>query len=184
MNLTAFAAILALLGAEQSAPAAGFAVTGASLRPTGYACLLTASVDYRFSPAVIEALQHGVPLTLAIHFSLANRSGHHAADNPLAHLTRRLQVSYHPLTRAYRVAYPDTGVLEHVATLTTLIEYLGSIRDWPVLSSCALPPGQVWQASLRVSLDIEALPLPLRPIAYLSPDWHLESPPYPWRVAG
>jgi hypothetical protein len=39
-----------------------------------------------------------------------------------------------------------------------------------------------YDAILRFKLDIESLPLPLRLVAYLSPEWYLETEPYQWRV--
>ena len=37
-----------------------------------------------------------------------------------------------------------------------------------------------YSVRLQASLDIEALPLPLRPLAYVSPSWHLSSEWYTW----
>jgi hypothetical protein len=35
---------------------------------------------------------------------------------------------------------------------------------------------------LQVSLDIEALPLPMRPMAYLRRDWSISSEPWEWQL--
>ncbi|MGI9211809.1 MAG: DUF4390 domain-containing protein [Methylococcaceae bacterium] len=161
----------------------GFEVIEARLSHTGKLCLVDANLDHHFSSAVIEALEQGVPLTLVRHFKLS-RIRYFWLDEPLVSVSRSLHLSVHPKTRIYRIVYSDTGVVENFSSLTTLIEYLGSIRDWPITTPDHWHPDQTYQASLRITLDIEALPLPLRPIAYLSPDWHLESPRYLWRVAG
>ncbi len=160
-----------------------FNVIEARLTSTGQTCLVDAGLDYRFSQPVIEAMEQGVPLTLVIRFSLVEPRDYWP-DQTLIAVSRRLHVSYHPLTRSYRIVYPDTGVMEHFATLTTLIEYLGALRDWQIPAVCTLQTGHHYTARLGVTLDIESLPLPLRPLAYLSPDWHLQSPLYPWLVAG
>lgn len=161
----------------------GFEVIEARLSHTGTLCLVDANLDHHFSSTVMEALEQGVPLTLVRHFKL-NRIRNFWPDEELVSVSRRIHLSVHPKTRAYRIVYSDTGVIENFASLTTLIEYLDSIRDWPITTPNYWHPDQTYQASLSITLDIEALPLPLRPIAYLSPDWHLESPPYLWRVAG
>ena len=44
-------------------------------------------------------------------------------------------------------------------------------------------PDAVHSVDLRVSLDIEALPTPLRPVAYTSFTWHLNSGWSTWKVA-
>jgi len=33
---------------------------------------------------------------------------------------------------------------------------------------------------VKTALEIEALPLPLRPVAYLTPQWHLSSGWFEW----
>ena len=49
----------------------------------------------------------------------------------------------------------------------------------PALAALAEP----YRAGLSVRLDIESLPLPLRPVAYVTPAWYLESPVYKWTFA-
>ncbi len=160
----------------------GFAVIEAQLAYSGSAYLVNASLDYRFSKPAIQAMEHGVPLTLVIRLALERQRRYWLNETVLS-ASRRLHVSFHPLTQSYHIVYEDTGFTEKFARFTTLTEYLGTLRDWQIPSNNGLHSGGHYTAKLNVNLDIEALPLPLRPAAYLSPRWHLESPDYLWQIA-
>ncbi|NCF09332.1 MAG: DUF4390 domain-containing protein, partial [Gammaproteobacteria bacterium] len=54
------------------------------------------------------------------------------------------------------------------------------LRDFPMLDRRLLRVGVRYGARLRASLDVEALPLPLRPVAYLSSAWDLTSEWHDW----
>jgi hypothetical protein len=161
----------------------GFRILKAELVPSGPTYVLNADIDYRFSEPAIEALRHGVPLTLVVHLKIKRHRRYWLDETVLAE-TRRLRIRYHPLARSFQIVYEDNGITENFAGLTTLLEQMGTIRDWSVPGAERLEKGQEYRASLAVSLDIEALPLPLRPIAYISPSWYLGSSWYQWRVAG
>ena len=50
---------------------------------------------------------------------------------------------------------------------------LGEIGDLPLVARDKLTPGEAYQLRLRADLEIEALPLPLQPLAYLGRGWRL-----------
>ena len=56
---------------------------------------------------------------------------------------------------------------------------MGQITDFPFLDQGLLIAGERYEGALRVLLDLEALPAPLRLFAYLSDDWRLSSE---WRT--
>jgi hypothetical protein len=64
-----------------------------------------------------------------------------------------------------------------------LLEAMGAVRGLPVALPAPFEQGERLRASLAVGLDIESLPLPLRPVAYATPAWHLHSPVYKWTFA-
>jgi hypothetical protein len=57
---------------------------------------------------------------------------------------------------------------------------LGEVRDFMAGSAAGQVPAGKYRGRLRLRLDIEALPAPLRPIAYISPSWRLSSGWYEW----
>ncbi|MBS1173864.1 MAG: hypothetical protein H6R12_2694 [Proteobacteria bacterium] len=56
------------------------------------------------------------------------------------------------------------------------------MKDLTLVRADALDADQTYRVEMRVALDIESLPLPLRPRAYLSPDWNLSSEWSRWRL--
>ncbi|MDD2768679.1 MAG: DUF4390 domain-containing protein [Methylococcus sp.] len=143
---------------------------------------LDADIDFHFNDTAAEALRNGVPLTLVMHLRV-RRSRAWWWDETVVDQDWRRTVRFHPLARAYQLTEEESGVTENFAGLHTLREALGRVRNLPVRP---LPPpasGQNYHAALSVALDIEALPLPLRPTAYLSPQWHISSTWFRWSFA-
>ncbi|CAL1238934.1 DUF4390 domain-containing protein [Candidatus Methylocalor cossyra] len=161
----------------------GFRVLKAELVPATHDYLLNAEVDYQFSEAVIEALEHGVPLTLVIRFKV-HRHRDYWLDETVFSESRRLRIRFHPLAKSFQILPEASGIPQNFASFAAMLDALGSIRGWRVLPRELIEPGQEYWASLAVHLDIEALPLPLRPVAYVSPSWYLSSPWFRWRIAG
>jgi hypothetical protein len=161
----------------------GFRVLSAELVRVDDSYLLNAEMDCRFSDTAIEALKNGVPLTLVVRFTLQRRRDYWL-DETLLRESRGVLIRYYPLSRSFQVTWETSGAPQKFASLSALLENLGVIRGWPMLAADRLAPGREYWASLSVDLDIEALPLPLRPAAYLSPEWYLGSSRFRWRVAG
>ena len=61
-------------------------------------------------------------------------------------------------------------------------------RRWDASSACrwsnaeTLDLDDEYLVRINVRLDIEALPLPMRPLAYIKGDWKIASEPWEWRL--
>ena len=64
--------------------------------------------------------------------------------------------------------------------LTQLIESYVSKKSQPIPD--ALAAQGEYLVRMRAHLDIETLPAPLRPVAYTSPSWHLNSGWTTWTI--
>lgn len=160
----------------------GFVIERAELIPQGESYILNADVDYQFSEPAIDALEHGVPLTLKVRFKVL-RHRDYWLDETILSETRRFLIRYHPLAKSFQISHEASGIPQSFASFSAMLDALGEIRGWRTLPVGSLEPGKEYWASLSVSLDIEALPLPLRPVAYVSPSWYLSSPSFRWRIA-
>jgi hypothetical protein len=143
--------------------------------------LLDATVKYAFSDAVLEALSHGVPLVVELHVEL-RREGAWLWEPDVADQRVRSQIRYSPLSATYQTTDLETGARRTFATREAAIGAIGELRQHPIAAAGTLTPGQPYLLSLRAALDIEALPLPLRPRAYLSQEWNLSSGWSRWRL--
>ena len=135
---------------------------------------LNARIDYRLTPEVVEALSNGVPLTLKVRLEVGKVWRDFWEANPLSR-TLRFQIRYHALTELYRVVDMQTGEEQNFVTQDAALYALGEIGDLPLVSRADLVAGEAYQLRLRADLEIEALPLPLQPLAYLGRGWRLTS---------
>lgn len=131
-----------------------------------------------------EALTKGIPLEVVLEVRLYRERTMFWNDR-IAGWSWRREIRYHALSGQYLVARPDRKppVQESFATLTDALRYLGSLEDLKLtLDQGLLKPG-AYVVRARASLDIEALPAPLRPRAYTSLSWHLDTGWETWTVA-
>ena len=141
--------------------------------------VLNADIDYRFSPRALDALKNGVPLTFVLRVKLY-RHRKYVWNNTLVSRSIRYRLSYHALPKRFRVVSETLGIQRNFANLEDALVAMGEIRDVPLTKTQDISAGHSYIAQLKVSLDIEALPLPLRSVAYVIPQWYISSGWYKW----
>ncbi len=173
-----------LLLCSMNASAEGIVFKVVSLGEDNGAILLDLLEDYHLTDTMLEALENGVPLTFNTHIDIE------AEDKPLWALfqgslvekviTRQLR--YHPLSEEFEVRDLTFNTHRRFATREAALLALGEFREIKVVNARRLSKGAYYQVRIQAEHDIGALPLPLRPRAYLSPSWHLSSKVYEWRL--
>ncbi len=143
--------------------------------------VLNADINYRFSPKALDALQNGVPLTVTVRVKLY-RYRKYVWNKTIVSRRIRFRLSYHALPRRFRVVSESLGQQQNFAELGNALVAMGQIRDVPLLSAAEISAEDSYIAQMKVSLDIEALPLPLRSVAYVIPQWYISSGWYKWRL--
>lgn len=144
---------------------------------------LTGNLDLTLNNRVEEAVSKGIPLDIDIELRLY-RSRPVIWDKQLSEWGLRKQIRYHALSGQYLVSETRDGseVLENFTTLQQALNQMGNLGDrvFPVNAETGTDDRLVLDA--RVRLDIETLPAPLRPVAYTSLDWRLNSGWSSWIV--
>jgi hypothetical protein len=135
---------------------------------------LNSAIEYQFSQEVVEALHSGVALTFALTITI-ERERWYLWDETVANLKQRYQIKHFALGNRYQLTYLNTGIKESYPTLKLLLQSLGKIEHFPLLDKHLVKPDGKYWVNLQVNLDIEALPAPLRPLAYFSSEWRLTS---------
>jgi hypothetical protein len=59
---------------------------------------------------------------------------------------------------------------------------MSSLHDSDPVPADLLQPGQRYKLAIKCQFDREALPVPLRPFAYLDSQWFLSSDWYLWPI--
>lgn len=175
--------VLLLLGLLLAPPlhAAEFFITGVSTRLHDNVYLLDARVDYRFSDEALAALDNGVPLTLRLSIEI-QRKREWWLDATVANLEQRYRLQFHPLSHQFLLQNLNSGAFYAFQTLSAALESMGTLSDFPLVDAQLIMEDEVYEVLLQASLDIESLPSPLRPLAYITPAWRLNSDWYTWSL--
>lgn len=172
--LCALAAVAALaLAAALPARADEIEVTDARLSSVEDGVVLSADFAFELSPRLGEVVTNGVPLYFVVEFELT-RPRWYWFDEKTAAKRIQLRLSYHPLSRHYRLS---TGVLQqNYATLEEALNVLRRVRGFLVVDRSAGLADADYEAAVRMRLDVALLPKPFQVSAITSRELNLESP--------
>jgi len=135
---------------------------------------LNAKVDYRFSDAALTALKNGVPLLILMDFEVEKQRSWWF-NKTVAELQQGYLILYHALSDQFILSNLNSGTQENFYTLDSALAALGNINQLPLIDSNILEADDEYRVIIRTRLDIESLPAPMRPIAYISKQWQLDS---------
>jgi len=169
----------ALLGG--AAWAAAFVFERVEVGLEGSSVTIDADVRYTLSDAALEALDNGVPLTFELHVQVREADAW-IWESDLAERRMRSLLRYHPLSSLYEVRDLQTDIKTSFATRAAALRELGQVRSLPVIPLDELESGGSYTLRMEAYLDVDVLPLPLRPQAYISRDWSLKSDVWEWRL--
>lgn len=176
-------AVLLLLSIMILSPvfAGGIKVKQATSRLVDGVFLIDAEIDYEFSDVALTALENGVPLTVDIHVQV-RRDGAWIWEKDIIDFKRTRQLRYLPLASTYEVIDFTNKQKRRFISRLAAIDALGEIKDLPVVQEQFLTDGESYRMAISSELDIEALPVPLRPTAYMSRQWKFSSEKSIWRI--
>lgn len=173
--------LLAITFATPAVQARDFFISGINTQIKEGVYLLDANIDYRFSEETIQALSSGVPLTVRLTIEI-DRVRNWWLNDEVALLEQRYSLQYHALSHQYLLRNLNSGAIYNYPSYINAVEAMGAIQDLPLLDSKLVKPEENYLVSMQVELDIEALPSPLRPVAYITPQWRLKSDWYSWSL--
>jgi hypothetical protein len=176
-----FLAIVIGVSAATWAHGEDFSFAAVNTRVEEDVVYLNARVDYGLSAEALEALESGVPLTMVVDIEVL-RDRRWWWDKKVAALQQRYQLLYHALSNKYIVRNLNSGSQRSFPERGAAQRALGEIEGLPMLDRKLLEPDAGYWARIRASLDIESLPAPMRPLAYISSQWRLDSNWYSWRL--
>jgi Domain of unknown function (DUF4390) len=147
-------------------------VREARLRVVEEGLVLDADFAFDLTPRLAEVLANGVPLYFRVDFELTRRRWYWL-DERAAERQLHLRLSYHALSRHYRVS---TGLLQRsFASLDEALDVLKHVRGWLVVERTVSFADADYEAATRMRLDTALLPKPFQLSALTSRELHLES---------
>ncbi|MEN8215657.1 MAG: DUF4390 domain-containing protein [Pseudomonadota bacterium] len=160
---------------------AQFSIQHAETRLVDEVYVLDANLHYKFTEVIIEALQNGVSLTLRLTIMVERERGYWWNER-IATLKQGYELKYYALSRQYELKElnsdkqeTNSDKQETFGQLNDVLSRLNKLKDFPLIDKHLIENDETYKVHLQTHLDIESLPVPLRPIAYLSSQWRLSS---------
>jgi hypothetical protein len=138
-----------------------------------------AKVDLARDPT--EALESGVPLFFDLNIEiLRNRT--YMWDRDLFKTKYTYSLQRHTLSKKYVLKNLITDTQQAYSSITEALYNLGQIKKLAVIDLGELTETKNLVIAIQFELKISALPVPIMPLAYISPQWHISSDRYKWEL--
>jgi len=161
-------AVTLLCGCDQKTVAYGFEIKNVTVN-RGYQSIdVHLKQDMSLSQQALEALQHGVALTIRLDLELRNDSNMIVVRRE----ARRFQIHYQALIDRYQLIDEEK---ETQQTFSRLRHVFAAIDNLDVhVSTGPLPSGN-YELRTRIRLEEGLLPAPMQLPAMFSPEWQHDS---------
>ncbi len=161
----------------------GFSLANGNVRAGSELLFLDARFDVELGNDARDALENGVPLTMELQVRVL-RPRRWWWDAQLAEFSQRQELRYHALSRRYVIHNRTTGDRRTFFRRDVALAAWTTLDTVPLVRRSQLEPGQSYTVEARVRLDLDALPHPLRTVAYVNPNWRIVSEWYKWPLEG
>lgn len=174
MRLRLLVSLLLALLLSWSAPvcAQNIEINHISLEGNDEGYALDADFKIDLTPRLEDAINDGVAVYFEVDFELTRKRWYWFDERSVSRQLM-LRLSYHALTRQYRVS--SGALYQTFSTLPEALRVLSRVRSWQVLERSKLTAGTIYQAGLRMRLDVTQLPKPFQLDALTNRDWNLTS---------
>jgi len=134
--------------------------------------VINADVSLELNPRIVEAIEQGVTINFVAEASIESPRWYWF-DESLASGRLEFRLSYHPMTRSYRLGI---GALYQTFTsLDSAVRTMLRIRRWSITSMRTLTPGESYNVRVRFRLDNALLPRPFLVSTLGNRDWQIET---------
>jgi hypothetical protein len=142
---------------------------------------LSAQLDLELPAAVEDALLKGIPIYFVAQADLL-RQRWYWMNKRIASVQRSMRLSYHPLTRRWRLntgsgeafdAVPGLALNQNLESLDEALALIGRISRWKIANLADLEHGIKHVIHFQFQLDVTQLPRPLQIGTLGQSDWLL-----------
>lgn len=172
--------VLSLLSAASARGQGGIEIKSFALEATRKSYQISIDAEIQLNSTLEQALEKGITLYFVSKFTLID-SRWYWLDEEVARSKQRIGLSYHALTRQYRLS-GRRMMSQGFDTLQEALQVLGRQHNMPIEISVPLKPGKEYAATLQVWLDISRLAKPFQLEWFSSDDWNLSSEKKEWHI--
>jgi len=165
-----------------SVAAEGIHVKSAEISQLGGDYYLEANFEVELTRTLEDALNKGLPLHFIVEFELIRPRWYtlYLWNKSVLEFGQDYRLSYNALTRQYRLSL---GALhQNFDTLNDALALMGRLRPRFLGDADMLDAGKVYEAAVRLRLDVTQLPKPFQINALASRDWNLASEWFRWTL--
>lgn len=163
---------LTLLTAPR-ADAANFSVKFAQAHLNDRVLHVDARFDLPVNPRIEEALSKGIPIDVVIELNMVKHRWWWRNRLVTDTVVRR-RIQFHALSRQYLVSgMREDDSSESFGSLSQALAHAGTLDEFKLFLTAKkeIEADARYLLMLRARLDIEALPMLMRPLAYATPSW-------------
>ncbi len=160
--------VICVAGCSRGDTEHGFTIFNVGLQQEYRRLHVSVSQDLRFSREAVDALQHGVPLTLSMDMELRESS----TLTLLADDSKLFEIRYLPLSQHYQLIALDSGESRTFPRLRHAVSQLASLKL--AFETGPLAPGE-YEFRTRMRLVHSSLPAPMHLPALMSAQWQHDS---------
>ena len=164
------------------AAAAAIHIKSAEISQNAGDYYIEAKFDVELTHTLEDALNKGLPLHFIVEFELIRPRWYtlYLWNNSVLEFEQDSRLSYNALTRQYRLS---RGALhQNFDTLNDALAVMGRLPPRFLADSGMLDQGKVYEAAIRMRLDVSQLPKPFQINALASRDWNLASQWFRWTL--
>ena len=173
-SLVALLMLIFLYSDQLMANSQDFASQDLALVQDDVSLLLQGDISFNFSKAALEALANGLPLAVETEINIKPVNKWYWQKS-LVSYNYKLEIQYHALSQQYLVKGFSDDYPRAFYTQSSALVALGHVEGLPLIELSLLEAEASYEVNIRSALDSESLPVPLRPLTYLSDDWRLRS---------
>ncbi|MBC8007644.1 MAG: DUF4390 domain-containing protein [Prolixibacteraceae bacterium] len=169
-------------GSTLLAAAEGIHVKSAEISKNAGDYYLDANFEVELTHTLEDALNKGLPLHFVVELELIRPRWYtlYLWNKPVLEFEQQYRLSYNALTRQYRLSLG--AFHQNFDTLNDALAVMGRLRPRFLADADLLDRGKVYEAAIRMRLDVSQLPKPFQINALASRDWNLASEWFRWTL--
>lgn len=155
------------------ADAANFSVKSAQAYLNDRVLHVDARFDLPVNPRIEEALSKGIPIDVVIEVNMVKHRWWWR-NRLITDTVLRRHIQFHALSRQYLVSgMREDDSSESFGSLSQALAHAGTLDAFKIFLTTKkeIEADARYLLMLRARLDIEALPMLMRPLAYATPSW-------------
>ena len=162
---------------------AGFVIENLVYRSEPSQLVVNISTRLALNDTIEDALRRGIDLQFDLELSL-QRHRLLIWNEQISKHAENIILRYHALSNRYLILDENQEQLSSFTDINQALEHFDELGPYTIMLPAKFEPraNAAYYIAARIRLNIEALPLPLRPSAYLSSNWRLNSTWILWQV--